>query len=79
MKYKVVYGIDTFGVSYTTFIGVTVIGSVKYKTVFGIFRKRLTKKIMISILNEYTIDHISITILMKSLKELGRADKVYEI
>ena len=78
MKYKVVYGIDTFGVSYTSFIGVTVTGSVKYKTVFGIVRKRLTEKSMISILNKDPITHISITILMESLKELGRADKEYE-
>lgn len=79
MKYKVVYGTDIFECSYTTFIGVTVNGYVKYKTVFGIFRKRLTEKIMLSILNEYPIAPIPITTLMGSLKEAGRANKEYEI
>lgn len=81
MKYKVVYGTDIFECSYTTFIGVTVNGYVKYKTVFGIFRKRLTEKIMLSILNEYPLDAtpITITVLMESLKESGRANKEYEI
>ena len=79
MKYKVVYGTDIFGYSYTTFIGVTVNGYVKYKTVFGIFRKRLTERIMISILNEYPIAPIPITTLMGSLKKAGRANKEYEI
>ena len=80
MKYKVVYGTDIFGCSYTTFIGVTVNGYTKYKTVFGIFQKRLTEKIMISILNEYPVTPIvPITILMESLKNSGRASKEYEI
>ena len=79
MKYKVVYGTDMFGCSYTTFIGVTVDGYTKYKTVFGIYRKRLTEKIIISILNKYPIVPIPITTLMESLKEAGRANKEYEI
>ncbi len=79
MKYKVVYGTDIFGCSYTTFIGVTVKGYTKRKTVFGIFRKRLTEKIMISILNDYPLATIPITTLMESLKELGRTNKEYEI
>ena len=79
MKYKIIYGTNTLGCSYTTFIGVTVNGYAKYKTVLGIFRKRLTEKIMISILNEYPIAAIPITTLMESLKKLGRTDKEYEI
>lgn len=79
MKYKVVYGTNILDCSYTTLIGVTVNGYVNYKTVFGIFRKRLTKKIVISILNEYPIVPIPITTLMESLKELGRANKEYEL
>ena len=79
MKYKVVYGTDIFESSYTTFIGVTINGYAKYITVCGIFRKKLTEKIMISILNEYPLDPIPITTLMESLKETGRANKEYEI
>lgn len=78
MKYKVVYGTDIFGCSYATLIGVAVNGNTKYKTV-GIFRKRLTKKVVISILNKYPVAPIPITTLMESLKKLGRANKEYEI